>query len=443
MNHTQIRKYLDSAINSVSTCISNYVRSPGIDFSRNRKLPASKLISFLIAEGSSSTKNELLDYFGLNMKAPSSSAFFQQREKLKPEALEKVFDNFTQMVSSSTNNHMGYRLIAADGSTASFFSCDKYSPADKYFISPGVSTKGAYSIHINAFQDLDSHLYTDAILQPVHNKDEFSAFCTIVDRHPVIPGTKNIYIGDRGYCSYNNMAHVEENGQHFLFRAKDIDKKGLVGNFDFPNEDTFDITINVSLVRSNSSKIDCGNDYRRFIDAAASFDYLEYGSDNKYRISFRVVRVMLSDDSYECLVTNLPSDEFPASRLKKLYYVRWGIESSFRKLKYTIGLSNFHSYKPELIMQEIWARLITYNFTEAMINSTIVKKAKRKHSYKVNFSVAAHVCRVFLRYHSEENPIDVMALLARELIPIRDNRKYNRLQTAHFRKPRYFIYRAA
>ena len=78
-----------------------------------------------------------------------------------------------------------------------------------------------------------------------------------------------------------------------------------------------------------------------------------------------------------------------------------------------------------------------------MINSTVMEKAKRKHSYKVNFSVAAHICRVFLRLSAEENPIDVMALLARELIPIRENRKYNRLQTAHFRKPRYFIYRAA
>ncbi len=36
-------------------------------------------------------------------------------------------------------------------------------------------------------------------------------------------------------------------------------------------------------------------------------------------------------------------------------------------------------------MQEIWARLIAYNLTEAMINSTVMEKAKRKHSYKVNF----------------------------------------------------------
>lgn len=443
MTHAKIKNLLNREINSVSSSVSNYVENPGKDFSRNRKLPADKLICFLIAEGSSTTKNELLDFFGMSNQSLSSSAFFQQREKLKPEALKKVFDNFTEAVSYRVNKHPAYRFIAADGSTASYFSRDKYSPPDEYFTSPGTSIKGAYSIHINAFQDLDSHLYTDALLQPVHSKDEFRAFCTIVDRHPVLPGSKNVYIGDRGYCSYNNMAHVIHNAQYFLFRTKDIHQKGLVGKFDFPNEDTFDITVNVTLVRSHSSKIYCGDTYRRFVDAATSFDYLEYGSDGTYPISFRIVRIKLSDDSYECLVTNLPADEFSPKRLKKLYYARWGIESSFRKLKYTIGLSNFHSYKPKLIMQEIWSRLIAYNLTEAMINNTVVKKAKRKHSYKVNFSVAAHICRVFLRPSAEENPIDVMALLARELIPIREERQYNRLQTAHFRKPRYFIYRAA
>ena len=35
------------------------------------------------------------------------------------------------------------------------------------------------------------------------------------------------------------------------------------------------------------------------------------------------------------------------------------MESSFRKLRYTVGLSNFYSKKPEFIQQEIWARLIT------------------------------------------------------------------------------------
>lgn len=443
MSHAQIKNLLYAAIDFVASSASDYAENPSKDFSRCRKLPAGRLIRFLISEGSSTTKNELLDFFGMDAQIPSSSAFFQQRQKLKPDALKKVMDVFAESVISRGNAHPKYRFIAADGSTATFFSREKYSPHEDYFTSPGISMKGAYSIHINAFFDLDSHIYTDAILQPVHKKDEFKAFCTLVDRHPVFHGSRNVYIGDRGYCSYNNMAHVMENGQYFLFRTKDITQKGLVGKFAFPDEDDFDMAVDVALVRSHSRKIDCGNAYRRFIDQATSFDYLEYGSEDIYPISFRVVRLRISDDSYECFVTNLPADEFPPGRLKKLYFARWGIESSFRKLKYTIGLSNFHSYKPALVMQEIWARIIAYNLTESMINETIVKEGKRKYSYKINFSVAAHIVRVFLRPHAEKNPTDLMVLLARELVPIRENRQYYRLQTAHFRKPRYFIYRAA
>ena len=31
---------------------------------------------------------------------------------------------------------------------------------------------------------MDTHLYMDAFLQPVHEKDEFRAFCSMVDRTP-------------------------------------------------------------------------------------------------------------------------------------------------------------------------------------------------------------------------------------------------------------------
>lgn len=98
--------------------------------------------------------------------------------------------------------------------------------------------------------------------------------------------------------------------------------------------------------------------YIRFVDQAAAFDYIEYGSYDTYELSFRILRFPISTSTYECIVTNLPRDEFPVERIKTLYNARWSIESSFRKLKYTIGLSNFHAYKPEYVKQEIWARLL-------------------------------------------------------------------------------------
>ncbi|MFR7833156.1 MAG: transposase [Blautia wexlerae] len=134
---------------------------------------------------------------------------------------------------------------------------------------------------------------------------------------------------------------------------------------------------------------------------------------------------------------------FPVEKLKEIYNSRWGIESSFRKLKYTIGLSHYHSYKPDFIKQEIWAKLIAYNATELLVAHTVVVHGKRKYSYKVNFTLAAHICRIYLRLHTETDSINVMALLQKELVPIRCDRQFPRLKTAHFRKPKYLIYRVS
>lgn len=441
MFHETVKKYFKTAVDLTISNISQFVRNPDKDFSRIRKIPPELLISFLVSQGASSTRVELLDFFDLDVTSPSVSALNQQREKLSPDALESVLKNFNALVGP-LSTPSPYRYLAADGSTFTFFSKPRFA-LDEYFVSEGHSAHGFYSMHMNALYDLDSHMYPDAVIQSVHNKDEFKAFCQMVDRFEVSPGVQNVFIGDRGYCSYNNMAHVIERGQYFLFRTKDIYSKGLVGNFDFPGEESFDITVSVSLVRSHSKAIHTNGQYRRFVDKAASFDFIEYGSDAVYDLSFRVVRFPLSDSSYECVVTNLPKDEFPMKRLKEVYHRRWAIESSFRKLKYTIGLSNFHAYKPEFIKQEIWAKVIAYNITELLVNHTVVETQDTKHTYKVNFTAATFICRTFLRLTTEEVRADVMELLRRELIPVRDNRQYPRLKTAHFRRPRYFIYRAA
>ena len=152
-----------------------------------------------------------------------------------------------------------------------------------------------------------------------------------------LPDGGNEWTMEKYTKKLHNMAHVIEGGQYFLFRAKDIDKKGLVGKFDYPDSDSFDVTVKVALVRTNSKKVHVEDGYRRFVDKASSFDFIEYGSDKIYALTFRVVRFALSEGSYECLVTNLPTDEFPAEKLKEVYFSRWTEETSFRKLKYTIG----------------------------------------------------------------------------------------------------------
>ncbi len=445
MLHDFVKTAFSDAVSYAASNISLYVHNPDRDLTRNRKIGAEKLLSFLVSCGSSSTRIELLDFFGLDPDFPTASAFNQQRAKLRPQALEAVFRRFNSSLSSlpRSGKHHRYRFPAVDGSSFTFFSKPSFAPPE-YFVSEGHSAKGFYSMHLNAFYDLQKHTYSDALIQPVHHKDEFRAFCDMVDRHDLTDGIRDVFIGGRGYCSYNNMAHVIEKGQHFLFRTKDIHSKGLIGNFALPDTGSFDTLASVTLVRSHKKSIPVREgSCRRFVDSNTSFDYIKYGSADTYSLSFRIVRFPLSDGSYECVVTSLPADEFPPQHIQLLYHARWAIEGSFRKLKYTIGLSNFHSYKPEFIQQEIWAKLTAYNITETLVSCTIIKKGETKYEYQVNFSMAAHICRVFLRPAAEKDRIDVAGLLGRELLPVREERQFSRLKTAHFRKPRYFIYRAA
>jgi hypothetical protein len=47
--------------------------------------------------------------------------------------------------------------------------------------------------------------------------------------------------------------------------------------------------------------------------------------------------------------------------------MRWGIETSFRALKYAIGMVHFHVRKDNSLLQEIYASLVVYSFSERVI----------------------------------------------------------------------------
>ena len=81
-----------------------------------------------------------------------------------------------------------------------------------------------------------------------------------------------------------------------------------------------------------------------------------------YDLRFRVVRFRISGGCYETVYTNLDSETFPIGKIKELYRLRWGIETSFRELKYAIGLSCLHGKKTDFLLQEVFARLILYTY---------------------------------------------------------------------------------
>lgn len=120
--------------------------------------------------------------------------------------------------------------------------------------------------------------------------------------------------------------------------------------------------------------------------------------------------------------------------------MRWGIETSFRELKYAIGLNALHSKKRESIKQEIYARLILYNYCERIIRNIKLPLKKRKYTYQINFTRAVHLLRTYLRIKKGgKHPPDIESIIAKELEPIRPGRKNSR--KIRPKSAVYFVYR--
>lgn len=414
---------------------------PGRDFTRSRKLPFRKMISFLLAMEGRSLTNEMLEYFGCSTNIASASAFVQQRCKIHAAAFPTLFGLFVRM-SDSPKLYKGLRLLAADGSDIHIPTNPTHT--ESYF--PGSNGQSPYNLlHLDAMYDLLQHTYLDADLSGKRTANEQKNMCAMVDRSSA---EKALLIADRGYENYNLMAHIQEKGWFYLIRIKDAGTQGGISiGLDLPSSPEFDLLINLSLTtrQTSETKMLFQNKNRyRFLPSKASFDYLPKKNRKHdpvmfYNLPFRIARFKITDDTYETVVTNLPSDEFSSEDLKRLYNMRWGIETSFRELKYTVGLLHFHAKKVEYIYQEVFARLIMYNFTELITSHVVISKVDTKYAYKANFSAAVHVCRQFLL--GNVSPPNVEALIRRFVSPVRPGRCRPRNMTVKHAVS--FVYRVA
>lgn len=412
----KVKQALKNTIREISLNPQVFAKNPEKDFCRKRKLPFEKMMYSILSMSSKDLKCELLDFFNFEKDIPTVSAFIQQRNKISFAAFEYLFHQFTQSFSQQ-KLYKGYRLLAIDGS-------DLHTPTnskEEDCFYPGTNGQKSYNLmHLNAMYDLVNNIYVDAIVQNSRNTNEHKAFVSMIDRDESALPT--IYIADRGYESYNNIAHIQEKGKHFLLRVKDLQRNGIVSGLSLPQTDEFDVSFNLRLTRKQTKEIKQNPNFK-YVPHNVNFDYLPSSCRKKtpvipFCLNFRLVRIKLSDEKYEMLITNLNPEEFSPADLKRLYSLRWGIETSFRSLKYTLGLLFFHSKKAEYILQEIFAKLTMYNFTELITSHVVIRQKRRKLSYKINFSASVHICRNFLLKNI--SPPEIEALISKFLVPIKN-----------------------
>ena len=411
-----------------------FVQNPGKDFVRNRKITFENLIKILISSGGNSLNKELYDYFKQKDITVTSSAFVQQRAKLLPEALIYLLHEFNS-VCDDERKFLGYRLFAVDGSTVTY----NGSKEDNTYMPK--SGNGVTQFHINALYDLLNKTYVDAIVQPKPVANEPKTAWQMMERLSV--DEHCIMIGDRGYGGVNLIEHINRiPNAEYLIRIKNNLWKEVS---ELPMEDLdVEITINLRTTQTNADKEAYAKGEAKWILGHGKYKSLQkktWDFESPYTLTIRIVRFKISEDTYETIATSLPKDTFTPAIIKQLYHKRWGIETSFRELKYAIGLTNFHARKPDYVLQEIFARLVMYNFCERItMHVVIVQDKNRKWTYQANYTMGIHICRDFYR-HIRGEPSNAEANIALYILPVRPNRTDRRkVQT----KPAiYFLYRVA
>ena len=416
MNYaTTIKTHLFNLIDEMNSSRWLFLKNPDVDFTRKKKWSFSEIIKFMISMEGKSLKDELYDYFDYDYDTPSNSSFNQRRSQILPEAFEFLFRGFNETVPRKNVMYKDYQLIACDGSDV----CISLNPNDSTtYFQTFPTDKGFNQLHLNVLYDLLSRTYTDAVIQHGREENEKRAMCDMIDRYN---GNSNtIFIADRGYENYNIFAHVEMKGMYYLIRVKDVDSTGILGGMMLPKTGSFDKCISITLTNRQTKEIKANKEKYKFVPSTSTFDYLN--KDNRfYDMTFRVVRFPISENKYECIITNLPEKAFSSSEIQKLYQMRWGIETSFRELKYAIGITHFHAKKTDYIKQEIWTKLLLYNFCEIITTYIVVEqKEHRKYLYQVNYTRAIRICCYFLR--SKKARSDIEKLIGHELLPIRPGR---------------------
>ena len=349
---------------------------------------------------------------------------------------------FTRFNASSVygrpqSGYKGYRVLAGDGTAINM----ARNPNAPSYVCNNSAPDGYNQLHLNPLFDLYERTFFDAVIQPAPQKDEPGALVQMLQRNTF--DRRTIIVLDRGYESYNVIAHLmNTTNVDFVIRVKqnhsamrEIARLPMV-------ELDCDIGFTISTTQTNEDKRNRhiylpvpkkskpGSTTRR-----ARWDF-----PSPYPMRFRIVRFQLETGSFETLATSLPRS-FTIDDLKEIYHRRWGIESSFRDIKYSVGLVNLHGKRDAFVEQEIYAAMIAFNFTSRVVKEVIIQQPKSgAHAYAVNFKMAVTLCKEFLNDPTVTGE-RIIREISRHTIPLRPGRQDERkLRAKGFG---WFTYRVA
>lgn len=380
----KIKATLTSVIASVAA-----QNSTSNAFVRNTKLSLVTIISFMLGAEGGSLKKEL-HKAGIDA---TPAAISQRRGQIRPKVFYNVFADFNAACVDA-ETYRGYHLLAVDGTSVNI----PRNPNSPSFVCHSSAPCGYNQLHVNPLYDLCNKTYFDAVIQPEPHKDEIGALVEMLERNSFPVPT--IIVADRGYEAYNVIAHlIEKENLEFIIRVKQNHSamREIARLPMFALDCDISFTITTTQTNEDKKNRHIYLQVPKKSKEGAKTRRGRWDFPSPYKMNLRIVRFQLENGTFETIATSLPRTFTPAD-IRELYHLRWGIETSFRDLKYTLGLVNLHGKSDEFVQQEIWAALTMFNFASRISREVIVRQPKGSaYVYRLNFKMAVYLCREFFK----------------------------------------------
>lgn len=324
----EIKRKLEAAIAETIAYSERERREEDSAFTRKSELTKERMIKLLLSMNGGNLEKEL---YKAGVSA-GKSAFSQRRSQLCSLEFEDILERFNQS-ERNIKTYKGYRVLAVDGTTVNM----PRDPKSQTFVQNAGTPKGYNQFHVNPLYDVLNKTYQHCVIQPQPQQDEVGALRFMLDWYDF--PAKTLIVADRGYESYNLIAHFLENRVHFLIRVKQ-DRSAMreIRKLPMATLDT-DVSFTITTTQTNEDKakghilLQIQKNENRIYSPNTRAKRWDHPSP--YPMKFRVVRFMLNTGEYETLITSLKrgSDGFSLKELKELYHARWGIETAFRELE--------------------------------------------------------------------------------------------------------------
>ena len=384
MNHypSNVKEKLNSIILSMAEHHWLFSKNPGHDFTRQHlgKLSFYDTMRLIISMGKGRTNDEIMDYFDLDPDLiPSQSAFCQRRRQISLSAFEYLFSEFSSSFPSTTDKFKDHCILACDGCHVVY--ATNSDIIEDYNKPRLIDYKGYNHMHLNGFVDVISKAFLDVVIQPRQQPDEREALHSMLDHFTPDDPQKYIITADRGYESYDLLFHCELKNLGYVFRVKSPSSpKSILSYYasELPDDlEEFDVTIKRFFTDKATNIMKSQSDVYRYINPSKNtphfYELLRKNHSHLYFLLFRVVKIKTTENT-----------------------------------------------------QEIYFRLILYNFGIFIANEAAEENRKKKRDgsnkylYELDFSSALKTARKFFMRRDSGRHIDIIRLMMKYVHAVKD-----------------------